>query len=141
MNIEKKTKLGHGIVVYNDGRVYQKGKKCAIEYEIFDQDVNLRIPTYPYIYYEYRNHWKKTETAKIDVQDLMVEAGYVDGNKHQFKDPVILHKDGDYMNCSSDNLEWCDATDPRYIEYSNKTTDTIVELAMQRNKNWLDFID
>ena len=36
MNTEKKTKLRHGIVVYEDGRVYQKGKKLGVGHEILD---------------------------------------------------------------------------------------------------------
>lgn len=137
---DTEVKLNHGIVVHKDGRIYQK-KKCHIIDYLYDSDTDLFIPMIPYIRYEYKNHWKKTETAKLDVENAMAAAGYVDGNKLQFKNPVILHKDGDYMNCSSDNLEWCDASNQRYIEYYNKTADTINELARKRNKDWPDFMD
>ena len=71
----------------------------------------------------------------------MAAAGYVDGNKLQFKNPVILHKDGDYMNCKSSNLEWCEKTDPRYIDYYNKMADTMNALGRERNKYWPEFKD
>ena len=71
----------------------------------------------------------------------MAKAGYVDGNKLQFKNPVILHKDGDYKNCASDNLEWCDSSDQRYIDYYNQMADTINALGRNRNKDWPDFKD
>ena len=133
---DKQVKLAHGIIVHIDGRIYQKGKKCHITDDLYDSDMDLFVPMPPYIRYEYKNHWKKTETAKLDVEDAMAAAGYVDGNKLQFKNPVILHKDGDYMNCSSNNLEWCDASDPLYIDYYNKMADTMNALGRKRNKYW-----
>lgn len=136
-----KVKIDHSIVVHKDGRIYQKGKKCHVADYLYDSDMDLFVPMPPYIRYEYKNYWKKTETAKLDVEDAMAAAGYVDGNKLQFKNPVILHKDGDYMNCSSDNLRWCDATDPDYIDYYNKMADTMNALGRERNKYWPEFKD
>lgn len=138
---DKQVKLAHGIVIHKDGRIYQKGKKLPVGKEIYDRDTDLRIPTEPFVRYEWKNRWKNTETTRIDVEDAMAAAGYVDGNKLQFKNPVILHKDGDYMNCSSGNLEFCENTDPRYIEYYNKTVDTHNALGRQYNSNWPDFMD
>ena len=138
---DKQVKLAHRIVVHKDGRIYQKGKKCHVTDDLYDSDMDLFVPMPPYIRYEYKNHWKKTETDKLDVEDAMAVAGYVDGNKLQFKNPVILHKDGDYMNCSSNNLEWCNASDQRYIEYYNKMADTMNALGRERNKYWPEFKD
>ena len=138
---DKQVKLANGIVVHQDGRIYQKGKKLPVGKEIYDRDTDLRIPTEPFVRYEWKNRWKKTETTRIDVEDAMAAAGYVDGNKLQFKNPVILHKDGDYMNCSSSNLEWCEKTDERYIEYYNKTVDTHNALGHDYNSNWPNFMD
>lgn len=138
---DKQVKLANGIVVRQDGRIYQKGKKLPVGKEIYDRDTDLRIPTEPFVRYEWKNRWKKTETTRIDVEDAMAAAGYVDGNKLQFKNPVILHKDDDYMNCSSSNLEWCEKTDERYIEYYNKTVDTHNALGHDYNSNWPNFMD
>ena len=133
-------KMNHGIVVHRDGRIYQKGKKCSVGHEIYDEDTALRIPKEPYVRYEWKNHWGRTETSRIDVEDLMATAGYVDGNKLQFKNPVILHRNGDYTDCSSDNLEWTDISDQRYINYHNKMVDTINDLGRKYNNgNWPDF--
>jgi hypothetical protein len=44
----------------------------------------------------------------------MAKAGYVQGDDADMKQPVILHKDNDYMNCSSDNLEWAELTSDSY---------------------------
>ena len=140
-NTDKEVKLNHGIVVHKDGRIYQKGKKCHVTDDLYDSDMDLFVPMPPYIRYEYKNYWKKTETAKLDVEDAMAAAGYVDGNKLQFKNPVILHRNGDYMDCSSGNLEFCENTDPRYIEYYNKTVDTHNALGRDYNSNWPDFMD
>ena len=133
---DKQVKLAHGIIVHIDGRIYQKGKKCHVTDDLYDSDMDLFVPMPPYIRYEYKNYWKKTETAKLDVEDAMAAAGYVDGNKLQFKNPVILHKDGDYMNCSSNNLCWCDASAQKYIDYYNKMADTMNALGRKRNKYW-----
>ena len=133
---DKQVKLAHGIIVHIDGRIYQKGKKCHVTDDLYDSDMDLFVPMPPYIRYEYKNYWKKTETAKLDVEDAMAAAGYVDGNKQQFKNPVILHKDGDYKNCASDNLQWGDASDESYIDYYNKMADTMNALGRERNKYW-----
>ena len=133
---DKQVKLAHGIIIHIDGRIYQKGKKCHVTDDLYDSDMDLFVPMPPYIRNEYKNYWKKTETAKLDVEDAMAAAGYVDGNKLQFKNPVILHKDGDYSNCASENLRWCDATDPDYIDYYNKMADTMNALGRERNKYW-----
>lgn len=138
---DKQVKLAHGIVVHIDGRIYQKGKELPVGKEIYDRDTDLRIPTEPFVRYEWKNHWKNTETTRIDVEDAMAAAGYVDGNKMKFKNPVILHRNGDYTDCSSSNLEWCEKTDERYIDYYNKTVDTHNALGRQYNSNWPDFMD
>ena len=54
------------------------------------------------------------------MDDLMTIAGYVCGEKYALENPVILHKDNNPMNFSSDNLEYVEDTDTRYIEYKKK---------------------
>ena len=133
---DKQVKLAHRIVVHKDGRIYQQGKKCHITDDLYDSDMDLFVPMPPYIRYEVKNAYGKTERPLIFVEDAMAAAGYVDGNKLQFKNPVILHKDGDYMNCSSNNLCWCDASAQKYIDYYNKMADTMNALGRKRNKYW-----
>ena len=49
--------------------------------------------------------------------EYMAKAGYVAGDKTALKDPVVLHRDKDVGNYNSDNLEWVESNDPRYLEY------------------------
>lgn len=141
MNTDKKTKLRHSIEVYKDGRIYQKRKICSIGDETFDPDMDLRIPAYPYVPYEYKDGYKKTRYSKVSVEELMGIAGYVDGDRNFLKDPVILHKDNDYTNNSSDNLEWVDESDPRYTKYYNETAKRLNALGREYNKNWPQWMD
>ncbi len=50
----------------------------------------------------------------------MAEAGYVQGDDANLVHPVILHIDGDYKNNNSNNLEWVEEYDSRYINYLRK---------------------
>ena len=56
--------------------------------------------------------------ARVD--DFMALAGFVQGNNDDLKQPVILHRDGDYKNFNAENLEWVEKTDPRFINYLKK---------------------
>ena len=38
----------------------------------------------------------------------------------QLSNPVLLHKDGDYMNCKLENLEWVDGNSQSYIAYQQQ---------------------
>lgn len=56
----------------------------------------------------------------MTVDEIMAAAGYVQGDDAVLKKPVILHRDMDYKNCASDNLEWVEETDSRYLDYRKK---------------------
>lgn len=47
-------------------------------------------------------------------------AGYIQGDDADLQEPVILHRDLDWKNFASDNLEWTEATDQRYLDYQAK---------------------
>ena len=141
MNTEKKTRLRHSIEVYKDGRIYQKRKKCSVGNEIFYSDMDLRIPTYPYVPYEYKDDDKNTLYSKVSIEELMGIAGYVEGDKNSHANPVILHKDNDYTNNVSGNLEWVDESDPRYTKYYNETAKKLNALGREYNKNWPQWMD
>ena len=59
----------------------------------------------------------------------MAITGYVSGERYILGNPRVLHKDYDPMNFDSNNLEWVEAIDPRYIEYQKK----VDEWKHQRN--------
>lgn len=137
-----KVKLTDGLEIGKDGKVYQDGKKLAVGNSISDPDLDMIVPIEPYVEYERRNErWKRTERKRIKVDDLMDIAGYVDGNKNRFKDPVILHKDNDWLNFDSDNLEWTDRSDPRYKKYHNRKVDEMNRLGREWNGDKWDYME
>ena len=52
----------------------------------------------------------------------MSACGFVQGDDAGLQNPVILHRDMNYMNFASDNLEWIEKDDPRYLAYQTKIT-------------------
>lgn len=95
------------IEVHADGTVWCNGQKARVVDCIWDSDVALRWPCYEvFVTLNYQN--------ALYVEDIMADCGYVQGNRYAFDHSVILHRDNDYRNCSSDNLVWVDSTDPRY---------------------------
>jgi hypothetical protein len=91
--------------------------------------------------YEYKDGYKKTRYSKVSVEELMGIAGYVEGDKNSHANPVILHKDNDYTNNVSGNLEWVDESDPRYTKYYNETAKKLNALGREYNKNWPQWMD
>ena len=59
----------------------------------------------------------------VRVEAIMEEAGFIQGDDARLKEPAILHKDGNYMNFASGNLEWVRQRDPRYKNYLQQKND------------------
>ena len=114
--------LINGLNITSGGEVYNNGVKIPISDCIGDADTDLVRCILPRV-----SNPKGREDLLVD--DLMSAAGYVAGEKYSLKSPVILHKDNDPTNFHKDNLEWVEATDPRYIEYQEK----VKEWKHQRN--------
>lgn len=76
--------------------------------------------------YGYPEYWK--------IEDYMEEAGFVNGNYSSFNHPVVLHKDGDPYNLKSENLEWTEEDDPRYVEFHQKCFDDCKQRFQEYNK-------
>ena len=113
-------KLNNGLTVTKSGKVYKGKDVCEVGNCIGDGDLDMRVPIEPFVEYEvHHRQWKRYEWKRINVDKLMDLAGYVGGNKGQFKDPAILHKDNDWLNFNSENLEWTDRSDPRYRNSEN----------------------
>ena len=108
----------YGVVltVKDDGTV-KEGKNPRIPYDaIGDSDLDLMVCIDPHVRFDEKGvRWKS-----IAMDDLMKEAGFIQGDDSVLDDPVILHKDNNRLNFASDNLEWVEATDPRYAEYQKK---------------------
>lgn len=54
---------------------------------------------------------------RIELDSIMKDCGYILGDDATLTSPVILHRDGDWMNFSASNLEWVEDTDQRFIQY------------------------
>lgn len=76
--------------------------------------------------YGYPEYWK--------IEDYMEDAGFVNGKYSSFNHPVVLHKDGDPYNLKSDNLEWSEEDDPRYVEFHQKCFDDCKQRFQQYNR-------
>lgn len=62
----------------------------------------------------------------IDTYEYLNVAGFIEGNKDDFKDPVVLHKDLDRENFNSSNLEWVSTEDQRYQKFQKKNRDYVI---------------
>ena len=118
-----KVKLNNGLTVTKDGRIFKGKQEVHISDCISDADTNLLRCIEPHVSNPNRMF------GRLFMDDLMAAAGYVNGEKFSLKSPVILHKDNNPTNFNSDNLEWVESTDPRYIEYQKK----VKEWKHQRN--------
>lgn len=110
------------IKVTKDGKVFQNKEELHPHHEGYDSDTDLSYHSMDEtITYSFTNHWGNGETNKIDVDKLMYYFGFVAGDPELLDEPVILHKDKDFTNHNTDNLEWCEKDDPRYIEFRRIT--------------------
>ena len=109
---------GLNLTVNRDGSIEMNGKKMTVWDSFYDSDQDLEVcSSCPFVAVPQKNSIYR---AKIFIDDLMKEAGYVQGDDANLTSPVILHKDNDYMNCDSDNLEWVESTDKRYCDFLNQ---------------------
>lgn len=106
---------GHTLTVNRDGSIEMNGKKMEVRDHFFDADVDLEVCSWcPFVDVPQKNSICR---ASIFIDDLMKKAGYVHGDDVILKSPVILHRDNNYMNCDSDNLEWVEEADQRYQDF------------------------
>lgn len=101
--------------VKKDGTVWIKGKQEKVYDYIYDPDVDLHACISPHLKFGQMNE------IHVDMDEIMKKAGYVNGDDAVLNHPVILHRDHDRMNFASDNLEWVESDDPRYIAYLAKS--------------------
>ena len=107
---------GTKVTVYKDGRVKQNGKFLTMGDYIYDADTNLHVVIRPFVYVDV----KKPTQEHWSLDDLMDEAKFIHGDKYSFNHPVILHRDYDWKNFNSDNLEFVESNNPEYIKYQAK---------------------
>lgn len=96
-----------------DGSVKVGGKKTTpVENGHFDPDMGLYFPGRTMVF--------SVGSKYIPGDTIMDNAGYVNGDDAVLADPVILHRDFDWSNFASDNLEWVESSDKRYLEYQHQ---------------------
>lgn len=115
------------IIVKQDGTILLNGQKETICDYQYDSDINLHDCIRPHI---------KTgvlSNKRVFIDDLMDVAGYVQGDDAILNNPVILHRDYDRMNFSSNNLEWVESTDIEYQKYMEKQKNDIHKRRIELN--------
>lgn len=126
------------IKIKDDGTIFQGKSILTPHYHFYDSDLDwhyhLRRAQVEYIF---KNSYGKREKASIYTDDLMNDFGFVTRDKTQFVKPVVLHLNNDFLDFSPGNLEWCDATDPRYISYHQITQDRCMNEDRQTNRKFL----
>lgn len=122
--------MNNGLTVTKDGRIFKGKQEVHISDCIGDADTDLMSCILPHV------SDPNKMSGHLFMDDLMDTAGYVDGEKYDFTNPVILHKDNDPMNFCSDNLEWVEAADPRYIEYQEKFEEWKHQRNLELNHDW-----
>ncbi len=131
-------KIANGLTIHKDGTVYDGREKLSLSISHYDPDIDLELSHEPKIEYFRQNRWNQRERKKEDMDNLMSQAGYVDGERADYKNPRVLHKDEDWLNFKSDNLEWCDKDDPHYQKYLTKKIADMNQWNQDNNKDFPD---
>lgn len=110
------------------GIIKQGTHDLSFIHYLYDSDLDW---TYhkpePWVMYEEKNRWGKTERHWISADKVFEDLGFVNGDKTKFASPVILHRNNDYLDYRSENLEWCDASDHRYLDFKKIRHDTVMK--------------
>lgn len=126
-----------GIWVKFDGTVWKEKSaknRIPIVKDIGDSDTDRMVPIpEPYISYQVKNRYGRYDDKHIPMDNLMDMAGFVDGDKSGMRNPGVLHKDGDYLNFSDDNLEWVEKDSPEYQEYMRKKKEDLERRTIELN--------
>lgn len=108
------------IEVHKDGTFWQSKKKLPMQDFGYDPDTDRHFYRSPKVFMEVKG---RISAQPVDPDILMRKAGYINGDDADMKDPVILHRDYDPLNYSSDNLEFVERNHFHYQEYLSKIND------------------
>ena len=135
---DKERKLENGLVVRSDGTILDKRKKLSVVTVIGDSDTDRLVSVDPYVCYSRRNCYGSIDERRERVDALMAEAEFVAGDNSLMSRPRVLHKDQDYLNYNSSNLEWAEEDSPEYQAYMRQKKDDLDRLTIQENPNHLN---
>ena len=129
-------KIGNGLTVTVEGKIFDKGKELPIEKETGDRDTDRMVAISPKVRYRRKNNrWGNYDNKSANIDDLMAEAEFVDGDKSKMKRPRVLHKNMNYLDFHADNLEWVEESSPKYQEYMKRKKEDIDKLTKEVNWN------
>lgn len=126
--------------VMRDGSVKQDGKYVPIQKSFFNPDNNLHIPmAWPKVSIANKFCGGMTTHTEMDMDQVMANAGYVDGNPKSFENPAVLHKDHNLYNFYSRNLAWCERYGTDYRNYIDSVCSQLNVMAQRMNpRQWTD---
>ncbi len=117
--------------VFANGEIKVGGQISDVIDYWYDPDVDLHwITPEPYI-----RVGGGLSPKRIEVETIMRMCGYVQGDDAPLNNPVILHRDKDWKNFASNNLEWVEADDPRYLDYLEKRKQDMSDREKEMNGN------
>lgn len=131
-----KRKIDNGLIVTVEGKIFDKGKELHQQNSLYDSDTEREVAINPRIRYRRKNNrWRNYDDKNADIDDLMAEAEFVDGDKSTMQRPRVLHKNMDYLDFHADNLKWVEESSAEYQEYIKKKQDDIDKLTKELNRN------
>ena len=105
---------GNRITAFKDGHIEMDGKTMMVHDSLYDPDIELEVCIDPHIAV---SRPRSIYHERVDIDKIMNVAGYIQGDDMIYDHPVILHKDYDWKNFASDNLEWVDNLNEEYNKY------------------------
>ena len=99
------------VFVSDKGEVKQNDEILKVCDHFYDSDLDIEVAVNPFVYI---NNGRR---IREDIEELVASA-FLPPPKNLFL--VLLHKDLDYKNCSSDNLEWVSSDNEDFKKYVEK---------------------
>lgn len=105
--------LGLSYNVYNDGRIFDNnGKEMQQDDYMYDSDTDCFCCIDPFISVPSSN-------KRFFIDKIMAVAGFINGDDAVLQSPVVLHRDNDWKNFNSNNLEWVESSDVLYRQFQD----------------------
>lgn len=116
------------ITANKKGQIKQGSKGLPLVDYMYDSDLDwTRHYHNPWVDYEEKDSWGKTQRKHKNADEIFEDLGFVNGDKSRFSNPVILHRNNDYLDYTTGNLEWCDSSDPRYEDFEKIRHDDVMK--------------
>ncbi len=121
---------GEILTVYKDARIMRGKEDVHICDQLYHPDIGLFCYLGPMVMLHKQGF---INGYPVDVDMIMKAAGYVQGDDADMKDPKIFHRDYNCENNNSDNLEFVEADDPRFVDYYERKMENRKKKAREIN--------